>query len=183
MREMKLVKAVVWALVASVGVAGGVGAQASARRAPVATSEASAAQTGQSWVKVEDAWIRATTAGQKVTGGFMNLTSTQSMTLVGFETPVAKHAELHEMAMQGDVMRMRAIDALPLPAGTVVSLKPGAHHMMLTDLTRPLTEGDNVSVTLLLKGADGQLRKQVVSIPVKAPQMAHPHSGHDQHAQ
>ena len=112
----------------------------------------------------------------------MDLTSSQALTLVGFETQVAKHAELHEMAMEGDVMRMRAIDALPLPAGTTVSLKPGAHHLMLTDLKRPLSEGESVSVTLLLKGDDGKVRKQVVSVPVKTMRMAHPHSDHEQHA-
>ncbi|MDE2594864.1 MAG: copper chaperone PCu(A)C [Burkholderiales bacterium] len=136
----------------------------------------------QGLVQVEGAWIRATVKGQSATGGFMDLTSSQALTLVGFETNVAKHAELHEMAMEGDVMRMRALDALPLPAGATVSLKPGAHHLMLTDLKRPLSEGETVSLTLLLKGADGQVRKQTVSVPVKAMHMAHPHSDHEQHA-
>ncbi len=149
-----------------------------AASAPVAAASVAAKQ---GVVQVEGAWIRATVKGQQATGGFMDLTSSQALTLVGFETQVAKHAELHEMAMEGDVMRMRAIDALPLPAGTTVSLKPGAHHLMLTDLKRPLSEGESVSVTLLLKGDDGKVRKQVVSVPVKAMRMAHPHSDHEQH--
>lgn len=147
-----------------------------------APATAASAATKQGLVQVDGAWIRATVKGQQVTGGFMDLTSSQALTLVGFETNVAKHAELHEMAMEGDVMRMRALDALPLPAGTTVSLKPGAHHLMLTDLKRPLSEGDSVSLTLLLKGADGKVSKQVVSVPVKAQRMAHPHSDHEQHA-
>lgn len=147
-----------------------------------AASSAASNVAKQGLVQVEGAWIRATVKGQAVTGGFMDLTSSQALTLVGFETTVAKHAELHEMAMEGDVMRMRAIDALPLPAGTTVSLKPGAHHLMLTDLKRPLSEGESVSLTLLLKGADGQVRKQVVSVPVKVMWMAHPQSEHEHHA-
>ena len=67
---------------------------------------------------------------------------------MGFETKAAKHAELHEMAMDGDVMRMRAIDALPLPAGVTVSLKPGAHHLMLMDLRGTGVTGKEMQLRL-----------------------------------
>lgn len=142
-----------------------------------------ATEAASSSVQVTNAWIRATVKGQQATGGFMDLTSVQAATLTGFETKVAKHAELHEMAMDGDVMRMRAVDALPLPAGVTVSLKPGAHHLMLTDLKRPLVEGESVALTLLIKGEDGKVRKQKVSVEVKAPQMVPtPRSPHQHHA-
>lgn len=160
-------------IVASLGVWAGT--------AQAATTVASEALSGN--VQVANAWIRATVKGQQATGGFMDLTSAQAVTLVGFETQVAKYAELHEMAMDGDVMRMRAIDALPLPAGVTVSLKPGAHHLMLTELKRPLVEGESVSLTLLIKGEDGKVRKQKVSVEVKAPQMVPtPRSPHQHHA-
>jgi copper(I)-binding protein len=137
----------------------------------------------QGSVQVSNAWIRATVKGQQATGGFMDLTSVQSATLLGFETKLSKHAELHEMVMDGDVMRMRAIEALPLPAGVTVSLKPGAHHLMLTDLKRPLVEGESVALTLLIKGEDGKVRKQTVSVAVKAPQMVPtPRTPHQHHA-
>lgn len=129
------------------------------------------AEAVQGSVQVSNAWVRATVKGQQATGGFMDLTSVQASTLVGFETKVSKHAQLHEMVMDGDVMRMRAIDALPLPAGVTVSLKPGAHHLMLMDLKRNLVEGESVLLTLLIKGADGKVRKQTVSVAVKAPHM------------
>lgn len=132
-------------------------------------------------VKVEGAWIRATVKGQQGTGGFMDITAPKAMTLLGFETPAAKHAELHEMAMDGNVMRMRAVTALPLPAGTTVSFKPGSYHLMLTDLPRPLSNGDSVPLTLLLKAEDGKTMRQTISVPVKAPQMAHPHEMHSDH--
>lgn len=141
------------------------------------------AEAVQGTVQVSNAWIRATVKGQQAAGGFMDLTSAQASTLVGVETKVAKHAELHEMVMDGDVMRMRVIDALPLPAGVTVSLKPGAHHLMLTDLKRPLVEGESVALTLLIKGDDGKVRKQKVSVEVKAPQMVPtPRSPHQHHA-
>lgn len=158
---------------ASMGAWGGVAHAAT----PVASAPAS------STVQVANAWIRATVKGQQATGGFMDLTSAQAATLVGFETTAAKHAELHEMAMDGDVMRMRAIEALPLPAGVTVSLKPGAHHLMLTDLKRPLVEGESVALTLLIKDEDGKLRKQTVKVEVKSPQMVPtPRMPHQHHA-
>lgn len=127
-----------------------------------------------SLVKVEDAWVRATVPGQSGTGGFMKLTATQALTLEGFSSKVAKHAELHEMAMEEGVMRMRSIDGLPLPAGETVALKPGAggHHLMLMGLRQPLKDGDQVELTLQLRSADGKHLKQVVKLPVRRVQAA-----------
>lgn len=124
-------------------------------------------------VLVSQAWIRPAVKGQSGTGGFMRLISTQGATLVGFESPVAK-AELHEMAMDGDVMRMRPIQALTLPAGRPVDLKPGSYHLMLIGLKKPLNAGESVPLTLKLKTADGKAIQQKVSVPVqaRAPQAA-----------
>jgi copper(I)-binding protein len=135
--------------------------------AKVASSSAEQAQL----VKVENAWVRPMVKGQTASGGFMVLTASQDLTLVGFATPVAGSSELHEMAMDGTVMRMRAIDALKLPAGQAVTLRPGAHHLMLMDVKQPLKEGDEVALTLKLKSADGKELTQEVKVPVKAGQM------------
>ncbi|MGH6645862.1 copper chaperone PCu(A)C [Aquabacterium sp.] len=136
-------------------------------------------------VQVEDAWVRQAVKGQSGTGGFMTLTSREPLTLVGFKTPVASSAELHEMSMQGDVMRMRAIDALPLPAGTAVVLKPGGHHLMLMGLKQPLTAGKAMPLTLLLRDGKGKLIQQAVRVPVLASppdavasDASHGHHGH-----
>ena len=126
-------------------------------------------------VQVDNAWIRATVKGQKSTGGFMDLTSARSLSLVGFESTAAKHAQLHEMSMDGDVMRMRELSAVPLPAGTKVSLKPGALHLMLIDLKQPLQQGQSLDLILKLKGADGKQFSQSVTVPVK---LAVPASAH-----
>ena len=134
-------------------------------------------------VTVKDAWIRATVPGQSGTGGFMALRSTQGpLALVGFSTPVAGTAELHEMAMQGEVMRMRPVSGLDLPAGQVVELKPGGHHLMLMDLKKPLVAGTSVPLVLKLKTPEGRTVDQRVNVPVRtaAPQaLATPAEAHD----
>lgn len=119
-------------------------------------------------VEVTDAWVRQAVKGQSGTGGFMTLTSRVPLTLVGFRSPVSASAELHEMSMQGDVMRMRAIDALPLPAGQPVALQPGGHHLMLMGLKRPLSVGDHLLLTLKLRDETGRLVQQRIRVPVLA---------------
>jgi len=116
-------------------------------------------------VLVSQAWVRPAVKGQSGTGGFMRLLSPKGGTLLGFETPVAA-AELHEMAMEGDVMRMRPLKALTLPAGQPVDLKPGSYHLMLMNLKKPLKVGDVVALTLKLQGADGKLSTQKLAVPV-----------------
>jgi len=119
-------------------------------------------------VQVSGAWIRATVKGQSGTGGFMQLLSTQALTLTGFASEVAGSTELHDMKMDGNVMRMRPIESLSLPPGQTVSLRPGGHHLMLMSLKQVLKEGDAVAITLLLKSEDGKVIRQEVMVPVKA---------------
>jgi copper(I)-binding protein len=117
-------------------------------------------------VKVEGAWARATVQGQKGTGAFMSLTSKDATQLVGVSTPVAGVAEVHEMKMDGDVMKMRALPLLDLPAGKKVDLKPGGYHIMLMDLKAPLAKDSTVPVTLLFKDAKGVESKLELKLPV-----------------
>jgi len=116
-------------------------------------------------VLISQAWIRPAVKGQSGTGGFMRLLSPQGGTLLGFVSPVAT-AELHEMAMEGDVMRMRSLKSLAMPAGQPVDLKPGSYHLMLMNLKKPLKVGDLVPVTLKLQGADGKVVSQTFKVPV-----------------
>lgn len=134
-------------------------------------------------VKVEGAWARATVPGQKGSGAFMSLTAPQNLKLVGVSSPVAGVAELHEMKMDGDVMRMRAIGSLDLPAGKKVELRPGGHHLMLMDLRQPLAKDTQIPVTLSLRDAQGQTSQLQVSVPVLlsppgGAAAGHGHSGH-----
>lgn len=120
----------------------------------------------QTTVKVESAWARATVQGQKATGAFMKLTAPQATRLVSVSTPVAGVAEIHEMKMDGSVMKMRALPVLDLPANQAVELKPGSYHLMLMDLKAPLMKDSSVALTLVFKDAKGVESKQQVSVPV-----------------
>lgn len=117
-------------------------------------------------VKVEGAWARATVPGQKGTGAFMNITAKDSTRLVGVSSPAAGVAEVHEMKMENDIMRMRSVTGLDLPAGQTVSLKPGGYHVMLLDLKAPLAKDSTVPVTLRFKDAKGVESKLDLVLPV-----------------
>ena len=122
---------------------------------------------------VKDAWVRGTVAQQKATGMFANITSTGGGKLVSASSPAAGIVEIHEMAMDGNVMKMRAIPGLDLPAGKAVELKPGGYHVMLMDLKQQVKEGDTVVVTLVVEGKDGKRESIDVKAPVKALAMKH----------
>jgi hypothetical protein len=131
-------------------------------------------------VKVDEAWIRPAVQDQMATGGFMKLTASKDLVLTGVSSPVAATSELHEMSMEGDVMRMRPVQSIELPAGKTVALQtgPGNRHLMLMDLKRPLKVGDEVSLTLKLRQAGAKKTfTQTVKVPVKAGQAA-PAMGH-----
>ena len=117
-------------------------------------------------VQVEGAWARATVQGQKGTGAFMSLTAKDATRLVGVSSPVAGVAEVHEMKMEGDVMKMRAVPSLDLPAGKKVEFKPGGYHVMLMDLKAPLAKDSTVPVTLLFKDAKGVESRLELKLPV-----------------
>jgi copper(I)-binding protein len=117
-------------------------------------------------VQVDGAWARATVQGQKGTGAFMSLTAKDATRLVGVSSPVAGVAEVHEMKMEGDVMKMRALPSLDLPAGKKVDLKPGGYHLMLMDLKAPLAKDSTVPVTLLFKDAKGVESRLELKLPV-----------------
>ena len=137
-------------------------------------------------VNVQDAWVRATVPQQKATGAFMRLTAPQDMRLVGASSPVAGVTEVHEMKLVDNVMKMRPLPALDLPAGQAVELKPGGYHIMLLDLKQPVAQGSTVPLTLVFEAKDGQRTTQELQAPVRAvsataaPAMGHgkPHGGH-----
>ena len=107
-------------------------------------------------VKIENTWVRATAPGQKVAGGFMDLTADADMKLVGGSSPVSSSLELHMMKMEGSVMVMRPLPEIALPKGKTVNLKPGGLHIMFIDLKQPIKEGDKVPVTLTVRNAAGK---------------------------
>ena len=128
-------------------------------------------------VRVDGAWARATVQGQKASGAFMALTAPRDMKLVGVASPAAGVAEVHEMKMDGDVMKMRAVPSLDLPAGKTVLLRPGGFHVMLMDLKAPLAKDTKVPLTLVLRDAAGAESRMELSVPVTARAPA-PMDGH-----
>lgn len=118
-------------------------------------------------VDVKDAWVRTSVQGQKATGAFMKITAKEGSTLVGVATPVAGVAEVHEMKMDGDVMRMRALpNGLALPAGKTVALTPGGYHVMLMDLKATLPKDSTIPLTLTFKNAKGEQSQVELKVPV-----------------
>ena len=126
------------------------------------------AQTPNANVEVKDAWVRSTVVGQMGTGAFMKITAKVGTQLVGVSSPVAGVGEVHEMKMEGDVMKMRALPQLDLPAGKAVELKPGGYHVMLMDLKQPLMKDTKVPLTLTFKDAKGVESKLELSVPVSS---------------
>ena len=119
----------------------------------------------QAQVTVNEPWVRATVASQKATGAFMQLSSPANTRLVAAKSSVANVVEIHEMAMVGDMMKMRAIPGIDVPAGKAVELKPGGYHVMLIDLKGQIKAGDTVPITLVFEGAD----KKQQTVEIKAP--------------
>lgn len=138
-----------------------------------------AAAGAHAQVTVQEPWIRATVAQQKATGAFMRLTAAQDSKLVAVSTPLTAVAEVHEMAVQDHVMKMRQVQALPLPAGKTVELRPGGYHLMLMDLTQQVKEGQTVPLTLTFEGADGKRQTVQVEAPVRSLSATAPQHGAD----
>lgn len=133
-------------------------------------------------VTVTDPWVRATVPAAKSAGAFMHLQSATNARLVGVSTPVAGRAEIHEMAMENDTMRMRAVEGIDLPAGKPVHLASGGYHLMFFELKRQLKEGETVPVTLTVQDAAKKQTSVTVQAQVKpltyvAPAMQG-HHGH-----
>ena len=139
------------------------------RQASLFAIAALAATLSQAQVTVTEAWVRGTVPGQKATGVYMKLKSSEDVSLVNAASPSAQIVEIHEMVMRDNIMAMRSIDDVPLPAGKTVELKPGGHHVMLIDLVKPLAKGDKVPVTLTFVGKGNKRTKMEIKAEVMAP--------------
>jgi len=106
-------------------------------------------------------YARATVAGQPTGGAFLSIENHGAGDrLLSATAEVSKAVELHTMGMEGDVMRMRQVEAIELPAGKAVALKPGGLHIMLIGLKAPLKEGDHFPLKLRFEKA-GEVTVQV----------------------
>ena len=141
-------------------------------------------ETGQGFaagdIAVTGAFTRATLPGAKAAGGFMTIVNAgaEGDRLVGASTKTAKTTEIHEMKMEGDMMKMRALsEGIDIPAGGTVELAPGGYHVMMMGLVQPLYEKACVEVILNFETA-GELP---VMLNVAAPDAKAAPGGHEGH--
>lgn len=132
-------------------------------------------------LRIEQPWSRATAPGAPVAAGYMTITNTgtQAERLVGGSAPFAGRVEIHEMGINGDVMRMRELeDGLAIPPGETVTLEPGGFHVMFMDLVEPLREGETVPATLSFERA-GEVPVGILVGAIGASEPGGPeHGGH-----
>jgi len=145
--------------------------------APVllAVAAVASAQTAAPPVTVQGAWARPIVPGQQSSGAYMTLNAREPLTLLGAQTPAAGIVEIHEMKMEGDIMKMRAADKVPLAPGKPLQLSPGGFHFMLMDLKDPFKAGTQIPFTLQFRDSHGKLRTVDVRVPVQAtaPRQSH----------
>ena len=127
-------------------------------------------------LEVEHAWARATPPGAAVGGGYLTIRNRGAAAdrLVGVSSPASARVEIHEMAMEKDVMRMREVKGVNVPAKKSVELKPGGFHLMLIELKSPLKAGDKVPVTLRFEKA-GEVKTELAvgAMTATGPAMKH----------
>ena len=128
-------------------------------------------------LEITGAFTRATLPNAPVAGGYLTISNSGATDdrLISVTTPIAGNAQVHEMKMEGDVMKMNELpDGLVIPAGGSVALEPGGYHLMFLQLTRPLVEGESIPVTLTFEKAGAvEVQLQVGSPAAKAPAMDH----------
>ena len=116
-------------------------------------------------LQIENAYTRATVPGQMAAGGFMKVENKGVVDLlVSASSPAAGEVQLHEMAMEGNVMKMRQVKDIAVPAGGAVELKPGGMHLMFMNIKAPLVAGETIPVKLKFAKA-GEVE---VKFPVNA---------------
>jgi copper(I)-binding protein len=115
-------------------------------------------------VTVNDPWIRGTVPQQMSTGAFMQLKSATDAKLIEARSSVAGVVEIHDMTMVNNVMRMRAVPSVALPAGRTVELKPGGYHVMMMDLKQQMKDGDVVPLTLVVESGG---KRETIEVKAK----------------
>ena len=119
-------------------------------------------------ISVTDVWARATMPGQKVSAAYMQIQSDADARLIGASSPAVPRVEMHEMKMDGEVMRMREVKAIDLPKGKAVKLQPGGLHIMLMNLPKPIAAGESIPLILTVE-SDGKQQTVEVNAEARAP--------------
>ena len=126
---------------------------------PIVATADSLARRG---IAVENLWARATASMAKTGGAYMTIRNSGKSAdkLIGVASPVSKHVGLHQSLMEDNIMKMRAVDAIDVPAGGMAMLKPGGYHIMFMGLAKPFKRGDAFPITLTFEKA-GEIKLMV----------------------
>lgn len=138
-----------------------------------------AAQAWAGDVAVSGAWARATAPGQESAAMQFSITSKQEAQLVAISSPVAGAVEMHSMTHDNGVMKMHAIEFLPLPAGKEVDLGASGIHVMLLNLKHPLKAGESIPFTVTVQFAGKH--KATVKTNAEVKPLTDGHDGHEHH--
>ena len=139
----------------------------------------SATQAGASEVTVSESWARATAPGQGSGAVYLRIISQREARIVAVVSPAADSAEMHSMTHDNGMMKMRELEALPLPAGQQVELGSGGSHIMLVGLKQPLKAGGSVPLTLTIQFADK--RKEKVEVKAEVRPLTADSNSHEHH--
>lgn len=123
-------------------------------------------------LEISGAFLRASPKVANAGAGFVTIKNNGAVddTLVGAEAGISKTVELHTHIKDGDVMRMRQVESIAVPAGGAAELKPGGDHVMFINLNKPLAEGEKVVVTLVFaKAGKKQVEMPVLGVGAMAP--------------
>ncbi len=144
--------------------------------AVLATLLVAASAASADSIKVENVWARASAGKAAAGGAFMTVHNVGGAErMVAAESDVASRVELHTHLMEGGMMKMTKVDAIPVPAGGMTALKPGGYHVMFMGLKAPFKEGTSFPLTLVFEKA-GKIK---VMVSVKAVGAMSGNMGHN----
>jgi copper(I)-binding protein len=131
-------------------------------------------------IKIEGAYTRSTVPGQKAAGGFMKIFDQGAADqLISASSPIADEVQLHTMTMEDNVMKMRQVKAIDIPANGSVELKPGGLHIMFMGIKEPLAAGGSIPVKLkFAKAGEVEVKLPVNAMSGQAPAGHQMNKGH-----
>ena len=140
---MKLIKEITFAAVLTLG-------------AVFSFADAQAHEVKIGDIVISHPWVRQSPMGAEVAAGFMTITNNgkEADRLVKATASITPTVQLHEMKMQGDVMKMSEVPGgIVIPPGATVELKPKSLHVMFMNLKAPVKEGETITGTLTFEKA------------------------------
>ncbi len=129
-------------------------------------------------IQVENAWARATAAGQDTAMVDLTIVSAKGATLAGFSSPACRTPQMHSMTHDNGMMKMREVQSVELPAGRRIALNENGYHLMLIGLNAPLVAGQRVPLTLNISSGGKDLKVEVDAEVKPLTESMHMHMHH-----